>query len=128
MAISANQLNNILRVYGDQIRQSMISSRPEDNDMNEPDRISTAAKSRLETIINDITLNIIERITQKRSHDNVEKKVLKTLERKHEKSLAINDDRSSELIFKEIDENSETTNSLSIENFKLLKNKTGGKK
>jgi hypothetical protein len=123
MVISAYQVNNVLRVYGNQLRQSRISNWPEGTDTNASHRISISAKSRRETIIDDITSNIIERITQSGPHDNVEKEVFKKLENKHGKLLAINEDSHNKLIFKEIDGNGETINSLSIEDSKFLTNK-----
>ena len=123
MVISAYQVNNVLRVYGDQLRQSMISDRPEGAGINTPDRISFSAKTRRETIIDDIISNIIERITQFGSHDNVGKEAFKELECKHGNPVTINNDRHNELIFKEIDGNGETINSLSIEDSKFLTNK-----
>ena len=122
MVISAYQVNNVLRVYGDQLRQSVISNRPEDTDTSTPDRISISAKTRRDTIIDDIISNIIERITQFGPGDNVEKEVFKKLESEHGKRLAINEDRHNELIFKEIDGKDETINSLSIEDSKFLTN------
>lgn len=59
MAISEHHVNNVLRVYGDQLRQSMICNRSEGTDTNTPDKISISAKTRRETIIDDITSNII---------------------------------------------------------------------
>lgn len=123
MIISANQINNVLRVYGEQLRQSNISNQTKDTDTNAPDRINVSAKSRMETIIDDITSNIIERITQSGIQDNVENKVFKTLESEHEKPSAINEDPHNELIFKVIDVNGETINSLSIDDSKFLTNK-----
>ncbi len=122
MVISAYQANNVLRVYGDQLRQSMISNQPESTDTNTPDRISISPKTRRVTIIDDIISNIIERLTQLGPHDNVEKEVFKKLESEHGKSLAINEDRHNELIFKEINGKGETINSLSIEDSKFLTN------
>ena len=125
MAISAHHINNVLRVYGDQIRQSMISDRPEDIDTNALDRIGISANSRRETIIDDITSNIIERIAQSRPHDNIEKEIFKTIKSEHEKPLVINKDCHGELIFKEIDSNGETIHSLSIKDSKFLTNNIG---
>jgi hypothetical protein len=120
MVISEHHVNNVLRVYGEQLRQSIISNRPEGTDTNTPDRIGISAKSRRETIFDDITSNIIERITQSVPHDNVEKEIFKKLESEHKKPLVINEDRHNKLIFKEIDGNGETINSLSIEGSKFL--------
>jgi len=123
MVISAYQVNNVLRVYGDQLRQSLISNQPEGTDTNAPHRIDISAKARRETIIEDITSNMIERITQFGPGDNVKKEVFKKLESEHGKPLAINEDRHNEFIFKEIDGNGETINSLLIEDSKFLTNK-----
>jgi hypothetical protein len=128
MLISAYHINNVLRVYGEQLRQSMISNRPESTDTKVPDGIDISAKSRRKTIIDDITANIIERITQFVPHDNVKKEVFKKLRSEHENPLDINEDRHNKLIFKEIDENGETINSLSIENSRFLSNKLVVKK
>ena len=123
MVILAYQVNNVLRVYGDQLRQSMISNRAEGTDTNAPDRISISAKTRRKTIIDDIISNIIERITQFGPRHLVEKELFKRLESEHGQPLAINEDRHNKLIFKEIDGNGETINSLSIEDSKFLKDK-----
>lgn len=123
MVISAHHINNVLRVYGDQLRQSMISDRPDGTDTNTLVRISISAKTRRETIIDDIISNIIERITQFGPYDNVEKKVFKELECKHGNPENINDNRHNKLIFKEIDGSGETINSLSIEDSKILTSK-----
>jgi len=128
MVISEHHINNVLRVYGDQLRQSMIPIRPEDTDTSEPENIGISAKSRRETIIDDIISSIIERITQLKPHDNVEKEVLKKHECKHGNPLAIDKDRQDKLLFKEIDENGETINSLSIKNSRFLSNKLVVKK
>lgn len=128
MVISAHHVNNVLRVYGNLLRQSMISNRSEGTDTNNPERISISAKTRRETIIDGIISSIIERITQLGPRDNVKKEVFKSLETKHGNPLAINEAPYNKLIFKEIDENGETINSLSIENSKFLTNKLKIKK
>jgi hypothetical protein len=115
MIISAYQINNVLRVYGDQLRRGRISNRQRSIDTNEPDKISISARARGETIIDDMTSNIIERITQFESYENVGSE--------HGKPLPNNEGRHKELIFKEIDENGETINSFSLEDSKFFKNK-----
>jgi hypothetical protein len=123
MPISPRQINNVLRVYGEQLCQSRIFDQPEANDANEPDRISFPAKTKQKSIIDDITSNIIERITKTGPHDNIEKEIFKKLECEHEKLLAMNKCRHIIIIFKKIDENAETINSLSIEDSKFKTNK-----
>jgi len=123
MAISAYQINNVLRVYGEQLRRGRISNRKRSTDTNAPDKISISARARRETIIDDMTSNIIERITQFEPHDSVEKEVFNKLESEHGEPLTNNEGRHNELIFKEINGNGETINSFSIEDSKFFKNK-----
>ena len=43
--ITAYQVNNVLRVYGDQLRQGRVSIRPKNTDPGLPDRISISTKA-----------------------------------------------------------------------------------
>ncbi len=123
MLISPHQVNNVLRVYGDQLCQSRISNQPEGTDGREPVRISISPKTRRETIIDGIASNIIKRITQSEPHDTAKTKGFKHLESEHAKPATIHENRRDKLIFKEIDGNTETINSLSIEKSKFLRHK-----
>ena len=123
MLITAYQVNNVLRVYGDQLRHSRVTSRPKDTDAGLPDRISISAKARRKTIIDNITNNIVDKITQYGPYEKVEKEVFEKLENEYGGHLAIVGDNPNGLIFKEIDENGETINSLSIEDSHFLTNK-----
>jgi hypothetical protein len=123
MLITAYQVNNVLRVYGDQLRQGRISSKPKEANPSLPDRISISSKARRKTIIDNITSNIVDKITQYGPHDKVEKEVFEKLENEYGGQLAIVGDNPNGLIFKEIDENGETINSLSIEDSNFLTNK-----
>ena len=121
--ITAYQVNNVLRVYGDQIRQSRVSIRQKNTDASLPDRISISTKARRKTIIDNITANIVDKITQYGPFDKVEKEVFEKLENEYGKQLAITEDNPNGLIFKEIDENGETIKSLSVEDSNFLTNK-----
>ena len=55
MAISAYQINNVLRVYGEQLRQGRISNRHRSEDTNAPDKISISVRAARKTIIDDTT-------------------------------------------------------------------------
>lgn len=123
MMITAYQVNNVLRVYGDQLRQGRVSIRPKNTDSGLPDRISISTKARRKTIIDNITANIVDKITQYGPYDKVEKEVFEKLENEYGGHLTITGDNPNGLIFKEIDENGETLNSLSIEDSNFLTNK-----
>jgi len=123
MMITAYQVNNVLRVYGDQLRHGRITNRSQDTNAGLPDRISISTKARRKTIIDNITANIVDKITQYGPYDKVEKEVFEKLENEYGGHLAITGNNPNGLIFKEIDENGETINSLSIEDSNFLTNK-----
>lgn len=123
MVISAYHVNNVLRVYGDQLRQSRISSRPKNDNIRSSDKVSISAEAKRKAVIDKISSNIIDKITEYGPHDNVEKEVFKKLENEYGKHLAIAGKSPSDLIFKVIDEDGETINSLSIEDSKFLRYK-----
>ena len=123
MLITAYQVNNVLRVYGDQLRQGRVTVRPKNTDPGLPDKISISTKARRKTIIDNITANIVNKITQHGPYDKVEKEVFEKLENEYGGHLAISGEDSNGLIFKEIDENGETINSLSIEDSNFLTKK-----
>ena len=114
MIISAYQVNNVLRVYGNQLRYSKVSNQPENTDTRKPDSINISGTARRKSIIDKISSNIVDRITQHGPYEDVEKEVFKKLENEYGGNLAVTGKNPSELIFKEIDENGETINSLSI--------------
>jgi hypothetical protein len=118
--ISAYQVNNVLRVYGDQLRQGRISGRPKDANTPVPDKVSISEGARRKSIVDMIASNIVDKITQFGPNDHLEKQVFQQLENEYGGNLTISRDSPAELIFKEIDENGETINSLSIEDSEFL--------
>ena len=120
MIISAYQVNNVLRVYGDQLRQSKISSKPRYNQTAEPDKISISESARRKAIIDKISSDIVNKITQHGPYETVEKEVFEKLENEYGKNLVVSRNGPNELLFKEIDEDGETINSLSIEDSNFL--------
>ena len=120
MIISAYQVNSVLRVYGDQLRQSRLSNKPNNTDVRAPDRLNISENARRKYVIDKVASDIVDRITQHGPNDNVEKEVFKKLENEYGGSLTISRKGPTELIFKEIDENGETINSLSIEDSNFL--------
>lgn len=123
MVLSLYQVNNVLRVYGDQLRQNRTSSRPKSINNRSPDRISISTEAKRKVIINKVTSDIVDRITQYGPQDNVEKEVFERLENEYGAHLAITRTTPTDLIFKVVDENGETVNSLSIEDSEFLRYK-----
>lgn len=124
MVITPYQINNVLRVYGTQLRQNNKASvRSKNGDTRSPDKISISAEAKRKAIVNKVTSNIIDKITQYGPNDSVEKEVFKKLEHEYGANLAVTKKSSNDLIFKVIDESGETINSLSIEDSKLIRYK-----
>lgn len=123
MVISAYQVSNVLRVYGDQLRQNRISNRPKGSETRSPDSIDISAKAKRKAIIDKIASEIVDRITEHGPHNNVEKEVFERLEDEYGVHLAVGGEGPNDLVFKVIDEDGETINSLSIEDSKFLRYK-----
>ena len=123
MVISPYQVNNVLRVYGDQLRHNRISSKSKDGNIPQSDKISISAEAKRKAVIDKVSSDIIDKITQYGPHDNIEEEVFQKLENEYGANLAITKKSPTDLIFKVIDENGETINSLSVEDSKFLKYK-----
>ena len=123
MVISSYHVNNVLRVYGDQLRQTRTSNRPKDSKMSSPDRISISDKAKRRVIVNKIASDIVEKISNFGPQETAEEEVSKNLENEYGVQLDITRKSPNDLLFKIIDENGETLNSLSIENSEFLRYK-----
>ncbi|UCG66829.1 MAG: hypothetical protein JSW12_07440 [Deltaproteobacteria bacterium] len=123
MVISTYQVNNVLRVYGDQLRHNRLSGKEKGGDTCSPDKINISSEAKRKAIIDKIASDIVDRITRYGPHENVEKDVFKQLEDEYGAHLAISRNTPTDLIFKVIDGNGETMNSLSIEDSKFLRYK-----
>jgi hypothetical protein len=123
MVISPYQVNNVLRVYGDQLRQGRFLSRPKTGETRLPDMVSISAQAKRKAVIDKIASNVLERIAQYGPREKVEKEVFEKLENEYGAQLAVSRKSPTDLIFKAIDEDGETINSLSIEDSKFLRHK-----
>ena len=123
MIISPYQINNVLRVYGDQLRHNRIPNKSTDENIPQSDKISISAEAKRKAVVEKISSNIIDKITQYGPNDNIEEEVFKKLENEYGANLAVTEKSPVDLIFKVIDENGETINSLSIEDSKFLRYK-----
>ena len=123
MVISTYQVNNVLRVYGEQLRQNRLADKEKSGDASSPDKIDISSEAKRKAIVDKIASDIVDRITQFGPHENVEKEVFKRLEDDYGANLAVAGNGSTDLIFKVIDEDGETMNSLSLEDSKFLRYK-----
>jgi hypothetical protein len=123
MFITTYLINNVLRVYGDLLCKGRVAVRQKNTDDGLSDKISISIKARRKTIVDNMTANIVNKITRDGPYEKVEKEVFEKLENEYGGHLAISGEDSDGLIFKEIDENGEIINSLSIEDSNLLTKK-----
>jgi ribosomal protein L32 len=123
MVISPYQVNNVLRVYGDQLRQPRVSSKPKSGKAHLPAKISSSGEPKRKAVIDKVASRIIERITRYGPDQDVEKEVFQKLKDQYGANLDIDGKAQNDLIFKVIDENGETIQSLSIEDSRFLSNK-----
>ena len=123
MVISSYHVNNVLRVYGDQLRQGSNSDGSNDSEKGSLDRISISDRAKRRVIVNKIASDILEKITNFGPEENIQEEVSKNLEEKYGVQLDITEKTPNDLLFKVIDENGETLNSLSIENSEFLRYK-----
>lgn len=123
MVISTYQVNNVLRVYGDQLRHNRLLGRERGGDARSPDKIDISSEAKRKAIVEKIASDIVERITQYGPHENLEKEVFKKLEDEYGAHLTVSRNAATDLVFKVIDKNGETMNSLSIEDSEFLRYK-----
>jgi hypothetical protein len=122
MELSVFQVNNVLRVYKDQLRHNKIVTRSVGNSP-PPDRVNISAEAKRKIFVDKIASGIVGKITQYGPQDTIEKEVFKKLENEYGANLDISQKGSNELLFKVIDEGGETLNSLSIDDSQFLAHK-----
>lgn len=122
MVISSYHVNNVLRVYGDQLRQDNNTGGSKDSGKSSPDRINISDRAKRGVIVNKIAADIIEKITNFGPKENLEE-VTKNLEEEYGVQLDLTRKGPNDLLFMNIDENGETLNILSIENSEFLRYK-----
>jgi len=118
MVISAYQVNNVLRVYHDQLRHGKASSRPESNLTRTPDHVSISTGGKRKAVIDKIASSIADKINRSDSRNEIGKEELKELAGEFGVQIDVSRNDSSDLVYKMIDDQGETVNLLTIEDIK----------
>jgi hypothetical protein len=118
MVISAYQVNNVLRVYHDQLRLGKVSSRPSNNLTRTPDQVSISTMGKQKALIDQISSSIADKINQYGTRNEIGKEALKELGGAFGVQLDVSRNDSSDLVYKMIDDRGETINLLTIEDIK----------
>lgn len=123
MVISTYQVNNVLRVYGDQLRQGKAAKRTGELQHSSADRIDISGSAKRKLLVDRIATKIVDRILSDGPHDEVEKQVFKKLQDAYGAPLSVSPEQAEGFIFKVIDEKGEALHSLSIEDSSFLTQK-----
>jgi hypothetical protein len=118
MVISAYQVNNVLRVYHDQLRHGKVSSRPVNDMTRSPDQVSISSGGKRKAVIDKITSSIADKINQSGTRNEIGKEALKEIGGEFGVQLDVSRNDSSDLVYKMIDDYGETINLLTIEDIK----------
>jgi hypothetical protein len=133
MVISAYQVNNVLRVYSDQLRQGKMAQRFKDESGQAPDQVSISSEARKNAIIERIAADVLESVTRRFSGNpgaeggegegGMETAVFERLQEQVGRRLGVGRDSNAGFVFKELDEDGEAARTLSREDSKLLTHK-----
>jgi hypothetical protein len=123
MVISSYQVNNVLRVYGDQLRQGRAARKTSDTSHSSEDRLEISAGAKRKALIDRIASKIVERILQDGPHDEVEKEVFKKLQDEYGAPLTVSPEEAKGFVFRVIDGKGDALHSLSIEDSDFLTQK-----
>lgn len=123
MVISSYQVNNVLRVYGDQLRQGKTSKWTGESPHSAPDRIDISGGAKRKILVERIASQIVARILSDGPRGEVEKQVFKKLQDEYGAPLSVSPKEVEGFVFKVIDEKGEALHSLSMEDSSLLTQK-----
>ena len=115
MYITNYQMQNVLKVYSRHLTKRAVSKRHKAAAGKQPvDKISISLEGKRQTIYNNITANIVERITRRGRLERIDHKTAKQFQYK-------NDHKKAEFVYNSIDNGKKKrTNTLSIENSRFL--------
>jgi len=125
MVISTYQVNNVLRVYANQLRRGRLSTVSNAENARSIDMVNISANAKKKSIAEKIASTTIEKIAQYGTDQEIEKEVFQKLESDYGTRLSLSkeDSKEGEVKFKEIDEKGEITKTLSVEDSKNLMDK-----
>jgi hypothetical protein len=120
MGITTYQINNVLKVYANQLQQSRFANISKSDNSRSPDTVNISAGAKKKAIADKVASSIIEKITQYGTNNDIEKEVFQKLESEYEAKLSLSKEEQTHFKYREIDENGETIKNLSIEDSKNL--------
>ena len=122
MQIPSYQINNILKVYTQQLSQSkLINRQKEFAQVNSPDSIEVSSEGKRQAVIEQVSAEIINRITHFGPQDESEKAIVNQLKDELGKEVEIIPKGGSKFVYNTLDESNEkVTQTLSVEDSDFL--------
>lgn len=119
MVISSYHINNVLRVYGRQLKNGKRKAIKLKNESNSaPDTIKISLEGKKKYLSEKMVSELMHHISKGKNDENIEKKVLKEIENELGTPIKIKKD-SNGLTFKLIDKNGETIKTLTRDQINL---------
>lgn len=120
MVISTHQINSVLRVYGNQLRQGRLSSQTNTGTQRSPDMVTISAGAKRDAVIEKVTGDMLNRIAQNGPESQEEKEAFDTLQKKYGQKLIMSKKNGDEFQFKTIDEDGLSTIDIDAETSQTL--------
>lgn len=123
MTVSAYQIQNVLRVYSEQLRQGKTLKRYVLSKESPKDKIDISTEGKRSAIIKKLASEVVDKIVHFGPTNDIEASTLKALEEEYGSKLRVDKDESTnELIFKVINKrNNETIEIIPPEEANFLK-------
>lgn len=115
MVISTYQLNTVLRVYGNQLRQAKISPHTHAGAPPTPDSVNISAGNKRDSVIEKVSGQMMERIASEGPRNEDEKTAFKKLEQAYGQDLILSRNNSSQFHFKAVSDNGSTAIDIPME-------------
>ena len=123
MTISTYQIQNVLRVYGKQLRQGKTLKRQLPLTESPQDKIDISTDGKRSAIIKKLASEVVDKIAHSGPSNDIEANTLKELEEEYGSNLSVaRDESTNKLVFKVIDkQKNETIEIVSSEDSNFLK-------
>jgi transglutaminase/protease-like cytokinesis protein 3 len=124
MHIPSYQINNVIKVYSKQISQNRLAERQKSlgsDNVASADNITISDEGKRQTIINKVSEDILDRITQYGPKNETEQEIVERLNQEISGKLKGYDTKDQQFVFNFIGENNEKiTSTLSVEDSKIV--------
>ena len=115
MVISTYQINNVLRVYGNQLRQGRISSQTNSRSQRTPDMVTISAGNKRDAVIEKVSTDMLDRIAKNGPQSHDEQQVFQQLQDEYGQPLLMSKKDGNKFEFKAIDDAASATFEISEE-------------